>query len=80
MKKLLFAALFAVVAIGGAFASNAKLEPNHYTEDAEEADIDCTGTDASCIVFYGSAYDSAIGTPGRALVPEDELALEKYNL
>lgn len=79
MKKLFFIAALAIVAVGGAFATNARFEPNYFSENAEEADIDCTGGSTSCIAFYGSVYDSAVGSPGRALVPENQLVLEKYN-
>jgi len=49
MKKLFFAALFAVVAIGGAVASNSKtlsLAPPYF--DANGIEVDCTGSIHSC--------------------------------
>jgi hypothetical protein len=45
MKKLFFAALFAIVAVGGALSANAKLIP---VFDATGKEYDCSVGDLQC--------------------------------
>ncbi|PYF74566.1 DUF6520 family protein [Pedobacter nutrimenti] len=78
MKKLFFSALVAVVAVGGAFASSARFAPNHYTVNAENPDIDCSGGTTSCAVFFGSAWDKPASDASRQLVPLQTLQSEQY--
>ncbi|TCC88646.1 hypothetical protein EZ428_18590 [Pedobacter frigiditerrae] len=79
MKKLFLSAALAIVAIGGAIASSARFVPNHYSDNAQTPDIDCTGGTASCSVFYGEAWDKPASDGTRVLISPEQLALENYN-
>jgi len=69
MKKLFFSALLAVVAVGGAFAINAKPDTigNFYSKFTTGLpDIFCTAGLAVCSMYYSPpAYDSPADYPIR---------------
>ncbi len=78
MKKLFFAALFAVVAISGAVASNNKtLAPPYYNSDGIE--VDCTGSLQSCaeLTLY-SVQDPAEQNPNNQ-IPGSELEDKSFD-
>lgn len=72
MKKVFFATVFAVVAVGAAFATNSKktaIPGELFTENAEDADIHCTAGELLCSAFYSEdAYDKKASDPTRVIV------------
>lgn len=76
MKRLFFAAAFAVVAIAGAFATNSKMAGVYYSTNSNTADIDCTSGTISCGPEYGNAWDKPASDPSRQLIPEETLLVE----
>lgn len=79
MKKVFFAAAFAVVAVAGAFATNSKMANQYYSTSSNELDIDCTGLDSSCEVFLGIAHDKPANDPSRVPISLAQLETEFYN-
>lgn len=60
MKKLFFAAAFAVVAVAGAFATNSKSAVqtgNFYSQNSNEQDVICDAGPRLCSAFYDEGWD-----------------------
>lgn len=72
MKKVFFAAAFAVVAIAGAFATNSKKAVqtgNFYSDNATVSDIPCNSGPQLCSVYNpDGAWDKPANDPTRQLV------------
>lgn len=73
MKKLFFAAAFAVVAIAGAFATNSKKAVdtgNFYSQNSNTQDVICDAGPSLCSLFYEQAWDK----------PADDITRQPVNL